>query len=152
MLQNGLGLVCFDTFRHHVIYIHDHSRSQLQVILRLNSLLSYSLSCALRVSPLELSSQQIPQPTFQEWNDTSEEEKPDSPAGGPETDTRAFANWTGIETIIDQVFEILSHTYLPHQTILITIHTCKLAYMGKDVLKTVSKLESLNVTQAILDM
>jgi hypothetical protein len=104
------------------------------------------------VSPLELSSQQIPQPTFQEWNDTSEEEKPDSPAGGPETDTRAFANWTGIETIIDQVFEILSHTYLPHQTILITIHTCKLAYMGKDVLKTVSKLESLNVTQAILDM
>lgn len=46
MLQDGAGLVLLDTFWHHVQDVMHHSRSQLQVKVRLDSLL-----CHLHIDP-----------------------------------------------------------------------------------------------------
>ena len=64
MLQYGLSLIGFDPFRHHVIDIHDDGGSQLEVILRLYPLLGDSLGYAFGMSALELSGQQVSEPSL----------------------------------------------------------------------------------------
>lgn len=43
MLQDGPGLVLLDTLGHHIHYVVHNRRSQLQVEVRLDSLLGYRL-------------------------------------------------------------------------------------------------------------
>ena len=55
-----------------------------------------------------------------------------------------------VESVVDDVLEILAHPDLFHQLVLVTVHARQLADVGKDVLKTVGKLESVNIVQTVL--
>lgn len=39
-------------------------------------------------------------------------------------------------TVVDEMFQVLAHSHLSHQAILVAVHTCQLSHVGKDVLQT----------------
>lgn len=58
----------------------------------------------------------------------------------------------GVESVVDDMLEVLAHTNLPHQLVLVAIHPCQLANVSKGVLQAVSQLKCIHVTKAILDV
>ena len=152
MLQDGLGFISLYALGHHVVYVHDHCRPELQVVLRLDPLLGHGLCDALRVASFELASKEVAEPPLEKGDHASEEEEPDPPARSPEADTGPFADWSCVEAVVDEVLEVLGHPHLPHQSIFITVHPCQLAHVRKDVLEAVSELEGLDVAKAILNV
>jgi hypothetical protein len=50
------------------------------------------------------------------------------------------------------MFKIFAHSDLSHQLVLVTVHASQLTNVSKNVLKTVSQLESVDVVETILDM
>mmetsp|Transcript_31758 Transcript_31758/g.36107 ORF Transcript_31758/g.36107 Transcript_31758/m.36107 type:complete len:278 (-) Transcript_31758:415-1248(-) len=152
MLQDGLSFIGFDTFGHHILDINHNRSSQFKIKLRFHTLLCDGLGDSLAMSTFELTCQKIAKPSFQQRNDTSEEEKPDSPTGCPETTTWSLSDRTGIESIVNQMLKIFAHSDLSHQSVFVTIHTSELTNMCENILQTVSKLEGIDVTQPILDI
>mmetsp|Transcript_66756 Transcript_66756/g.127143 ORF Transcript_66756/g.127143 Transcript_66756/m.127143 type:complete len:244 (-) Transcript_66756:1454-2185(-) len=120
--------------------------------MTLHALLGDGLRHTLRDTALELTCQQIAKPSLKQRHHTSQEEEPDTPAWGPEPTAWTLADRTGVEPVVDQMLQILAHAHLPHQSVLVTVHTGQLTDMGKDVLQTICKLEGINVTQAELHM
>jgi hypothetical protein len=55
----------------------------------------------LRVPALELTSEEVAQPSFEEGDDTTKEEEPDAPSWSPETDSGTFADGTRVEAGVD---------------------------------------------------
>lgn len=39
------------------------------------------------------------------------------------------------------MLQVLAHADLPHQLVLVAVHACQLAHVGKDVLQTVGQLQ-----------
>lgn len=60
---------------------------------------------------LELPCQQVAQPTFDEWHHTPQEEDPNTPPRCPETAPGALSDRPRVESVVDQVLQILSATY-----------------------------------------
>ena len=118
----------------------------------LDSLLGDSLGDALRITSLELAREEIPKPTFKKWHDTTHEEQPDAPTGSPEADTRTLTNGTCIEAIVDKVLQILCHSDLSHELVLVTVHARKGTNVRKDILKRIRELEGVNIAKPVLDM
>ena len=56
----------------------------------------------------------------------------------------------GIETIVDNMFQIFAHPDLFHQLVLVPIHARQLSNMSKHVLQTISQLEGIHIVQAVL--
>ena len=56
----------------------------------------------------------------------------------------------GIETVVDNMFQIFAHPDLFHQLVLVAIHACQLSNMSKHVLQTISQLEGIHIVQAVL--
>ncbi len=52
----------------------------------------------------------------------------------------------GIETVVDDVLEVLAHSDLSHQLVLISVHSSQLSNMSKYVLKSISKLRKEKYT------
>lgn len=150
MLQDDTGLVGTNTLRHHVKNIVKHSSVQLQVELRLNSLLGHSLGNTLGLSSLELSGKQVAKPSLKKRDNTTQEEDPHTPHGSPETTTGTLSNGTSVETVVDEMLQILAHTDLSHQTVLVPVHSSQLTNVGKSILETVSKLVGLNISKTVL--
>jgi len=50
------------------------------------------------------------------------------------------------------MFEILAHTDLSHQSILVSVHSGQLSYMGEYILQAIGKLESVDLGKPILNM
>ena len=137
MLQNGLCLVSLDTFGHHIIDVLDDSRSELEIILTLNSLLGHRLCNTLRVTTFELPGKKITKPTLEQRNDTADEKDPNAPSWCPEADTGAFTDLTSIEAIVNQVLDVFCHTHLSHEPVLVTIHASQMTDVREDVLKSI---------------
>ena len=131
--------------------MHD-TRPQFQIEVTLHALLCDILRKSFRMTTLKLSSKQIAEPPLQEGGDSSKEKKPDSPAWRPKANTRSFADRTGIEAVVDQMLQILTHTYLPHQPIFVPVHASELTDVVECVLQPVRKLVGINVTETVLDM
>lgn len=138
--------------RHSLQDIVHNGSTEFQVEVRLHSLLGNSLGYTLTVPTLELPSQQVTQPSFKQRDNTPHEEQPDSPSGRPETDTRTLTNRASVEPRVDDVLEILAHTDLLHKLVLVSIHTGQLTDVREHVLKTISKLESVDVTESELNV
>lgn len=53
--------------------------------------------------------------------------------------------WKGgtycVKPVVDEMFQVLAHTNLSHQFVLVTVHSCQLTHMSKDVLQTVCQLK-----------
>lgn len=50
--------------------------------------------------------------------------------------------WTHcVETVVNEVLQVLAHPDLPHQLVLVSIHPCQLPDVGKDILQTVCQLQ-----------
>lgn len=47
----------------------------------------------------------------------------------------------GVEAVVDEMLEVLAHADLPHQLVLVAVHSRQLAHVGKDVLQTVGQLQ-----------
>ena len=62
MLQNSLGLVLLDRLRHHIKDIVHDGGTKLEIIVRLNALLSHRLRDTLAVTTFELTSKQVSKP------------------------------------------------------------------------------------------
>jgi len=122
MLQNRLRLVLLDRLGHHVQDVVHHRGTQLQVVVRFDTLLRDSLGDTLAVSTFELTREKIAKPSFEKRDNSTHEEQPDTPTGSPEPTTWAFTDRAGVETIIDQVLEVLRHAYLPHELVLVAVH------------------------------
>ena len=45
-----------------------------------------------------------------------------------------------VESVVDEMFDILTHSDLSHKLVLVSVHSSQLTDMSKDVLKTISKL------------
>ena len=56
----------------------------------------------------------------------------------------------GIETVVDNMFQIFAHPDLFHQLVLVAIHARQLSNMSKHVLQTISQLEGIHIVQAVL--
>ena len=78
------------------------------------------------------------------------EEQPDTPPRRPEAASRTFADWTGVEAVVDQVFEVLRHAHLPHELVLVPVHTGQSTDMREDILQRVGELEGVDVAQTVL--
>ena len=74
MLQNSLRFVLLDSFRHHVQDVVHDSSAQLQIKVRLDTLLGNSRGDAFGVTTFELPSKKIAQPSFEKWYDTTQKE------------------------------------------------------------------------------
>jgi hypothetical protein len=131
--------------------MHDSS-SKLEVVMGLDTLLGDGLGYALRITSLELARKKITKPTFKKGHNTTHEEEPDAPTGSPEADTRTFTNGTGIEAIIDEVFQVFRHSNLSHKLVLVTVHARKGANVRKNILNSIRELEGINVAKTVLDM
>lgn len=91
-------------------------------------------------------------PALKQGNDSPHEEQPHSPSGRPETTAWTFANRTCVESIVDQVFEILGQAHLSHQLVLVTVHAGQCTDVRKNVLQGIGQLERVHVTQPELNM
>lgn len=131
--------------------MHDRG-TKFQVEVRLYPLLGNSLGYTLTVPTLELSSQQVTQPSFKQRDNTPHKEQPNSPSRRPETDTRTLTNRASVKSRVDDVLEILAHTDLLHKLVFISVHTGQLTDVSEHVLKTVSKLESVDITETELNV
>lgn len=131
--------------------VHDGG-TKFQVEMRLHPLLGNSLGYTLTVPTLELPSQQVTQPSFKQRDNTPHEEQPDSPSRRPETDTRTLTNRASVESRIDDMLEILAHADLLHKLVFVSVHTGQLTDMREHVLKTISKLESVDITKSELNV
>lgn len=101
VLQDRLRLVLLDALGHHVEDVVHDRRAELEVEVRVDTLLRDRLGDALRVAALELSSEEVAEPTLEQRDDTAQEEEPDTPAGRPETDTGTLADRTRVEARVD---------------------------------------------------
>ena len=50
------------------------------------------------------------------------------------------------------MLEIFAHPDLPHQLVLVTVHASELANVSEDILHSIGELESVDISQAILDV
>ena len=152
MLKNRVDLVLFDTFRHHIHEIRHDRSPQFKVEMRFHTLLGDGLGNALAMTTLELAREQVSEPSLKEGDDTTHEEQPNSPGGGPETATRTLTDRPRVETVVNQMLQILARTDLMHQFVLVTIHTGQLPDMVEGVEDTICQLESIDVAQAVLNL
>lgn len=81
---------------------------------------------------------------------TSEKEKPHTPHGRPEPNPWALAHWPGVESVVDQMLQVLAGSDLSHQAVLVSVHACQLTDVGEDILQAISKLEGVNITQPVV--
>ena len=145
MLQDGSGLVGSDAFRHHIDDVMHHSCAELQVKVTLHALLGDGLCHALANTSLELTGQQVAQPALQQRDDTAQEEEPDAPARGPKAAARSLPHGARVEAVVDQMLQVLAHSHLSHQAVLVPVHTGQLTDVGEDVLQTIRQLEGIDV-------
>jgi hypothetical protein len=132
VLQNRFGLILLDRLGHHVHDIVHDGRAELEVVLRLHSLLRHGLCHTLAVPSLELTSKEIPEPSeykmrrtfsaskkylpsLKKRDDTAQEKEPHTPAGSPESTSRALSNRACVEAVVDQMLQVLGHANLPHE-------------------------------------
>ena len=134
MLQNGFSFVLLDSFRHHIVDVFDDSCSQLKVILTFHALFGDCLCDTFGVSSLKLPCKQIAEPSLKQRDNSSDEEEPYTPSWCPKSNTRSFSNLTSVEPVVDQMLEVFSHSNLPHQPILVPIHSSQMSNMRKDIL------------------
>lgn len=114
MLQYSFSFVSFDPLRHHIWDVFDHGRSQLEVILALNALFCYWLRNSFRMTPFKLACEQVTQPAFEKWNDSTNEKEPNTPSRSPKANPRPLSNLARVESIIKQMLDVLGHSYLSH--------------------------------------
>jgi hypothetical protein len=131
--------------------MHDSSL-KFEVVMGLDTLLGDSLGDALRIMSLELAREKITKPAFEKWYNATHKEEPDAPTRSPEADTRTLANGTGIEAIVDEVLQVLRHSDLPHEFVLVSVHARESANVRKNILKGVRELEGVNIAKAVLNM
>ena len=115
MLEDRLGLVLLDALWHHVEDVVHHRCTQLEIVVRLHALLRHSLGSAFAVAALELTREQVTEPAFEQRNDAAHEEEPDSPAWCPETNTGTLADRTRVESVVDEMLQVLTHPHLTHE-------------------------------------
>mmetsp|Transcript_38034 Transcript_38034/g.88955 ORF Transcript_38034/g.88955 Transcript_38034/m.88955 type:complete len:246 (-) Transcript_38034:1571-2308(-) len=124
--------------------------SELQIEVALHTLLGDGLGNSLGDASLKLTSKQVPKPSFQKWDDTPQEEEPHTPSWRPEAASRPLAHGTRVEAVVDEVLQILAHSHLSHQSVLVSVHTGELTHVGVDVLQAIRQLVSIDVAQAEL--
>ena len=45
-----------------------------------------------------------------------------------------------VESVVNEMFDVLTHSDLSHQLVLVSVHSSQLTNMSKDVLQAISKL------------
>jgi hypothetical protein len=104
------------------------------------------------MTTFELTSEEILKPTFEKRDNSPKEEEPHPVTGKVESVPWALADGAGIETMIDDVLQILASPNLAHQPVLVSIHTRQLTDVVEDVVNPVCELEGIDVPETILDM
>ena len=104
------------------------------------------------MTSFKLTREQIAQPAFEEGRNSAEEKEPDSPSGRPNAASGALTDRSSVESVINQVLQILAHANLPHQLVLVAVHARQLADVGENVLQSIRQLEGIDVVQTVLDV
>lgn len=59
----------------------------------------------------------------------------------PRRFTQRMRSYTySVESVVNEMFDVLTHSDLSHKLVLVSVHSSQLANMGKDVLKAIGKL------------
>ncbi|KAH3663740.1 hypothetical protein OGAPHI_005142 [Ogataea philodendri] len=151
VLQNSLALILFDTFRYHIENVVKNGSTKLQVVIRIDSLFGDCLRHFFALSSFKLTRKQVSKPTFQKWHNSSHEEDPHTPGRLPESATWSFSN-NSVESVVNNVFQVLTSSDLVHNFVLVTVDTRQLPKMVQSVVDTVCELESVNVSEPELNM
>ena len=61
-----------------------------------------------------------------------------------------LADRSGVETVVDEVLEVLAHANLTHKAVLVAVHASELTHMRESVLQTIGQLERIHVAEAVL--
>ena len=69
--------------------------------MQLYMLLRNHFGNAFTVESSKLLSEEVAQPVLKKGNSVPHKEQPNMPSGCPESPTKAIANWTSIEMIVD---------------------------------------------------
>eukprot|EP01137_Pigoraptor_chileana_P034039 Opistho-2@25961 len=150
MLQNSTRLVLANAFGHHVEDVVHDSRAELEVKVRLDTLLRHCLCDSLGRAALKLTREEVAQPALEQGDNATEEEHPHPPARRPKTASGALPDRASVEAIVNDVLEILAHANLPHELVLVAVHARELAHVTENVLESVRQLEGVDVAQPIL--
>lgn len=63
------------------------------------------------------------------------------PALQPRRFTQRRRSYTySVESVVNEMFDVLTHSDLSHKLVLVSVHSSQLTNMGKDVLKAIGKL------------
>lgn len=57
-----------------------------------------------------------------------------------------------VESVVDDMLEIFAHSDLPHQLVLVSVHSRQLSNVSKCVLQSIRQLKCIHVAKTILDM
>ena len=79
----------------------------------------------------------LTKPTLQQRHNSTQEKQPDTPSGRPEATSRTLSDGAGIESVVDDVLQIFTHSDLSHQSILVTVHTGELANVRENILEAI---------------
>ena len=110
--------------------------------MRLNSLFRDGFAMPLAFLPSNCLANKLPNHRSRSGTMSRQKENPDACLHrGLETNTRAFSDRSRVKTIIYQVFQILARSYLPHQTIFVSIHPSQLSNVRENVLQTIRQLK-----------
>jgi len=108
MRQNGSRLVGPNTSGHGVQNVQHHSCTQLQIEMRLDTLLGDVLRNAFGVTALKLTRQEVAEPSLEQRSDSAEEEHPHAKHGKPKTHSRPLLNGSCVEFVVNDVLEVLA--------------------------------------------
>src|SRR5579871_757379 len=102
------------------------------------------------MTTLELSSKKILEPSFKKRHYPPQEEQPHSETRIPKSVTWTLADGTGIESVINDVFQVLACSNLAHETVFIPIHSGKLSDVIENIMKPVRELVGVNIAETVL--
>ena len=86
------------------------------------------------MATLELTREQIAQPTFEQRRNTTQEKQPDPPAWRPKAAARPFAHRPRIKSIIYEMLQVFAHANLLHELVLIAVHARELTHVREYIL------------------
>lgn len=67
-----------------------------------------------------------------------------NPSLAPQFTVRVSITWKGgtycVKPVVDEMFQVLAHSNLPHQFVFVPVHARELTHVGKDVLQAICQL------------
>ena len=69
-----------------------------------------------------------------------------------QTMSQPLLHRTSVEAVVDEMLQVLRHAHLPHELVLVPVHTRQGSDVREDVLNGVGELEGVNIAETELNV